>query len=84
LYSLDFALPNIKFYIEIDGEQHYTDKRIVEHDKNRTDVLTNLGWSCYRIRWSEYQKLNFEEKQSIINKIKTIIEIKNKQIIYKK
>ncbi len=73
LYSLDFALPNIKFYIEIDGEQHYVDKRIIEHDKNRTEVLNNLGWTCYRIRWSEYQKLNFEERQSIINEIKTII-----------
>ncbi len=73
LYRLDFAFPDIKFYIEIDGEQHYVDKRIVEHDKNRTEVLNDLGWKCFRIRWAEYKKMKFEEKQLVINEIKNII-----------
>lgn len=78
LYSLDFAIPDIKYYIEIDGEQHYVDKRIVEHDIIRTQALNNLGWTGKRIRWSEYQKMNFEEKIAIINDIKNeIINILN-------
>ena len=80
LYSLDFAYPNIKFYIEIDGEQHYVDKRIVEHDKVRNNFFDNLGWTSYRIRWSEYQKLNFEDRQNVINEIKQIV---NSQCIFR-
>ena len=34
-YQLDFAIPEKKVYVEIDGEQHYVDKRIVEHDKKK-------------------------------------------------
>ena len=74
LYSLDFAMPDIKFYIEIDGEQHYVDKRIVEHDKIRTKKLSELGWNVYRIRWSEYKKLKKEAKEKVIKKIKKLIK----------
>lgn len=70
LYSLDFAFPDIKFYIEIDGEQHYTDSRIFEHDKKRNLELEEMGWKSIRIRWSEYNKKSLEEKQEIIKYIK--------------
>lgn len=64
LYQLDFAIPEKKVYIEIDGEQHFVDKRIVEHDKERTEKLDALGWKCLkRIRWSEYQKLPQSKKE---------------------
>ena len=71
-YFLDFAWPKKKLYLEIDGEQHYVDKRIVEHDKIRTENLKNEGWICIeRIRWSEYQKLNETEKKNYLEKIFT-------------
>lgn len=73
LYSLDFAFPDIKFYIEIDGEQHYTDPRIIEHDKKRNLELEKMGWKSIRIRWSEYNKKSLEEKQEIIKYIKTSV-----------
>lgn len=70
LYQLDFAIPEKKVYIEVDGEQHYTDKRIVAHDKERTEVLNNLGWKCLeRIRWSIYQKLDEDSKKEYCNKL---------------
>jgi len=34
LYRLDFVNTNTKVCLEIDGEQHVLDSRIVEHDKN--------------------------------------------------
>lgn len=68
-YRLDFANPSTKRYVEIDGEQHYLDKRIVEHDLERNNVLKELGWCCIRIRWSSYKKLKLEEKNEIINQI---------------
>lgn len=73
LYSLDFAFPDIHLYIEIDGEQHYTDKRIIQHDKKRTSELEKLGWKVFRIRWSEYQKLSLEERYKIIKHIKALV-----------
>lgn len=73
LYSLDFAFPDIKFYIEIDGEQHYVDPRIVEHDKKRNLELEQMGWKSIRIRWSEYNKKSLEEKQEFIKYIKVFV-----------
>ena len=71
LYQLDFAIPERKVYIEIDGEQHYTDKRIVEYDKERTSKLESLGWKCIkRVRWSKYQKLSEEEKSKYCEQLK--------------
>ena len=78
-YFLDFAWPEQKKYLEIDGEQHYVDQRIVKHDKKRTKKLTkklnDAGWMCIkRIRWSEYQKLDILEKQKLILEIKELLK----------
>lgn len=66
LFSLDFALPERKIDIEIDGEQHYVDKTIIAHDIKRAAALEELGWKAYRIRWAEYQKLTFDEKKNFV------------------
>jgi len=70
LYQLDFAIPEKKTYVEIDGEQHYVDKRIVKHDKERTEKLNALGWNCLRrVRWSEFQKLPQNKKINYCNEL---------------
>jgi len=75
-YFLDFAWPDIKIYIEIDGEQHYVDHRIVEHDKIRTQRLHELGWRLLtRIRWSDFQKLEQIEKENLIYRLLQTIKI---------
>lgn len=54
-YFLDFAFLESKKFVEIDGEQHYRDVRIVEHDKARTSDLLKTEWRCIcRIRWSKF------------------------------
>lgn len=68
-YRLDFANPSMKRYLEIDGEQHYNDPRIVKHDKIRTKVLSELGWVGMRVRWSEFSKLSFEAKSQKVKEI---------------
>lgn len=68
-YRLDYAWPDTKTYIEVDGEQHYTEEGL-KHDNERTQVLESLGWLCKkRIRWSEYQKLNEDEKKAFIESL---------------
>lgn len=66
LYSIDFALIEKKIAIEIDGEQHYVDERISQSDIRRTKYLEELGWKIFRIRWSEYQKLDYESKKIFV------------------
>ena len=79
-YFLDFAWPDIKIYIEIDGEQHYVDHRIVEHDKVRTPRLHELGWRLLtRIRWSEFQKLEQSEKENLVFRLLQTIKIQKLQ-----
>ena len=72
-YELDFCDLEKKIDIEIDGEQHYVDKRIVKSDIDRNNYLIELGWQVYRIRWSEYKKMTFVDKEKIINEIKLLL-----------
>lgn len=72
-YELDFCDLNKKINVEVDGEQHYVDKRISKSDKERDLYLKDLGWKIFRIRWSDYQKLSLQERKEVINNIKNII-----------
>lgn len=74
-YKLDFCNKELKIDIEIDGEQHYLDSKIIEHDIKRTNFLESLGWTVYRVRWADFKKLSFEEKQKIIHNIKTLLQM---------
>lgn len=72
IYSLDFAIADKKIDLEIDGDQHYIDERIIESDKRRTLYLQENGWKVIRIRWSEYQKLA-DKKSYVDNLLQQII-----------
>ena len=72
-YELDFCDLDRKLDIEIDGEQHYVDPRIVESDKRRTEFLQAAGWTIYRIRWSTYKVMTEEQKHNIILQIKSLL-----------
>ena len=59
-FRIDFAVGKIA--LEIDGEQHYVDNRIVESNKRRDEALSAKGWETIRVRWAMYQKLNSDER----------------------
>ena len=68
-YFLDFAWPDKRIYIEIDGEQHYTEEGL-KHDEERTARLNSYGWTLVRrIRWSEYQSLDKADKRVLVNEL---------------
>ena len=52
-YLLDFAWPEKQICIEMDGEQHYIDKKRYRSDKKKDKLLFKLGWKVLRIRWKE-------------------------------
>lgn len=80
-YFLDLANPEKKIYIEVDGEQHYNDRKVVEHDKIRTKRLEELGWKCLRrIRWSEYKRLSKEEQETLIADLESQVGVVAQQV----
>ena len=75
-YFLDFAWPDKKIYIEIDGEQHYNDPKVIEHDKVRTNRLAELGWKCaVRIRWSKFKALSKDTQQRYIQECLDMVNL---------
>jgi very-short-patch-repair endonuclease len=64
-YSLDFAFDG-KINVEIDGEQHYVDERIIKSNQERDEYLQNKGWKIIRIRWAKYKKMSKKEKLRFI------------------
>lgn len=73
-YYLDFCDIDKKVDIEIDGEQHYLDDKIVKHDIIRTAALEAAGWTVFRIRWASYKAMSKEQKYNIILQIKALLE----------
>ena len=68
-YELDFADVKNKIDIEIDGNQHFSDPRIVKHDIKRNKTLQKLGYTIIRINWSKYSKLSRTDKETVVQDI---------------
>lgn len=65
IFSIDFAWVNKKKAIEIDGEQHYRFKEIIERDKRKNKYLELNGWEIHRIRWKDlYANSKFHIKEA--------------------
>jgi len=83
LYELDFSIPDKKIDIEIDGDQHYYDTKILQSDIRRNKYLEELGWDIIRIRWSDYKKMDNKSKEEyIIELLSYIDELILKKINY--
>lgn len=67
IYSIDFRIGNIA--LEIDGEQHYVDERIVKSNFYRDEYLKSLGIETVRVRWANYQKLSNNKKKDYLNNL---------------
>ena len=52
-YSLDFAWPELKICIEIDGEQHQMFEEYKKRDLEKDELLKDEGWKELRIPWKE-------------------------------
>ena len=72
LYAFDF-LVNERIDLEIDGDQHKNDKRIIKHDINRDNKSKDAGFIVYRIMWSDYQKLTQAERSKFLLKLKSFL-----------
>jgi very-short-patch-repair endonuclease len=50
-YKLDFAWPDKRLCIEIDGAQHYVNPDRQESDKCKDALLEKHGWRVLRLKW---------------------------------
>jgi very-short-patch-repair endonuclease len=53
IYSIDFAWPDLKKAIEIDGEQHQRFIDYIERDIRKDEYLKQNGWKILRIKWKD-------------------------------
>lgn len=52
-FSLDFAWPDRKLCIELDGEQHERFKEQKKRDLEKDELLKENGWKELRINWKD-------------------------------
>ena len=68
-YSLDFAWPEAKRCIEIDGEQHERFDDYKKRDAEKDRLLHDAGWQVLRIKWKDC----FHNPQQYIEQVKKFI-----------
>lgn len=51
-FEIDFAIPELKIAIEVNGEQHYNrDGSLADYYKKRDDYIKSLGWKTLQIHY---------------------------------
>jgi len=72
-YKLDFAWPNKKLCIEIDGSQHERNQKQKASDLRKDQKLQLHGWKVLRIRWIDM----YHNPAEYINQAKCFIDSGN-------
>ena len=49
--EIDFADPELKIAIEVDGRAFHSDRRSFERDRKRQNMLVTRGWIVLRFTW---------------------------------
>ncbi len=49
--EIDFANPELKIAIEVDGRAFHSDRRSFERDRERQNMLVIRGWIVLRFTW---------------------------------
>jgi very-short-patch-repair endonuclease len=52
-YRVDFAYPDLRLAIEVDGYAVHTSPRALRNDLSRQNALVLLGWTVLRFTWSD-------------------------------
>jgi very-short-patch-repair endonuclease len=66
-YFIDFAFLNIRIAVEIDGKQHFRNKKNQDRDTKKQKVLMDKGWKVYRIRFDALNENTVKEFLCIIS-----------------
>ena len=53
---VDFAYPELRYAIEVDGFVPHSERRAFEHDRVRQNDLVDRGWTIHRFTWSDVER----------------------------
>jgi very-short-patch-repair endonuclease len=79
-YIVDFYLPAFDVVIEVDGPQHYTDKRIMENDVRRDSYLSQRGLKVIRVKNEELVSDSMSVLERIVNTITEVVNTRAKAL----
>jgi len=68
-YSIDFAMPDIKLGIEVDGALFHSTEEQIHSDQQRDEKLAQLGWTILRFTDKEVENRTREIIEEIIRRI---------------
>jgi very-short-patch-repair endonuclease len=51
--KVDFAYPELKLAIEVDGYEKHSSPEAFQHDRSRQNNLVELGWTILRFTWGD-------------------------------
>jgi hypothetical protein len=54
--QVDFAYPELKYAIEVDGYEMHSSPRAFTHDRARQNDLVDLGWTVHRFTWDDVER----------------------------
>ncbi len=66
--KIDFAWPNLRLAVEVDGETHTRTKQI-ERDNRKQEVLKALGWTLLRVSYEQV----LLRPEDVKNTVKSVI-----------
>jgi Protein of unknown function (DUF559) len=55
---VDFAYPELRYAIEVDGYEYHAGLREFRHDRVRQNDIVDLGWTVHRFTWDEVDTLS--------------------------
>ena len=67
--SLDFAMPDIKLAIEVDGALYHSTEEQIQDDRQSDAKLKQLGWTVLRFKDKEVEAQEREVMETIIRHI---------------
>jgi very-short-patch-repair endonuclease len=60
-YFIDFAFLSSRIAVELDGMQHFRNKKNQDRDIKKQKYLESIGWKIFRIRFDELSETKIEE-----------------------
>jgi len=55
MLRLDFAYPDARLAIELDGDEFHWGERVSDRDQDRVNLLSGIGWRVQRFTWTDIQ-----------------------------
>jgi very-short-patch-repair endonuclease len=67
--KVDFAYPELRLAIEVDGYEKHSSLKAFQHDRNRQNDLVELGWTILRFTWDDV----VHRPEKVANRIRRVL-----------